>query len=205
MPVLALRLCGDVVLTSDDGAPVEPPLGSKTLALLAFLALERGAHRREKVTALLWGEYPEDKAKASLRQALTHLREALGDALVVDRASIELRDVLVCDVDEFLRLATSNPTQAIAIEIPRLLANLVIRNCPAYQEWADEKRFELGGRYSALVASCMREAMARRDWRDAARRSTSPATAAPPVRPTHAMSHVWPAKWGVHLAAQSVS
>jgi DNA-binding SARP family transcriptional activator len=169
MQVFALRLCGDVVLTSDDGTPVEPPLGSKTLALLAFLALERGPHRREEVTALLWGEYPEDKAKASLRQALTHLREALGDALVVDRVSIELRDVLVCDVDEFLQLATSNPVQAIAIEIPGLLANLVIRNCPAYQEWADEKRFELVGRYTALVGGCTREAMARRDWRDAAR------------------------------------
>lgn len=169
MTVFALRLCGDVLLTSDDGTRVEPPLGSKTLALLAFLALERGPHRREEVTALLWGEYPEDKAKASLRQALTHLREAVGDALVVDRASIELRDLVVCDVDEFLRLATSNPVQASSIDIPRFLANLVIRNCPAYQEWADEKRFELVGRYTVLVASCTREAMARREWRDAAR------------------------------------
>jgi DNA-binding SARP family transcriptional activator len=169
MPVFVLRLCGDVLLTSDDGTPVEPPLGSKTLALLAFLALERGPHRREEVTALLWGEYPEDKAKASLRQALTHLRDALGDALVVDRASIELRDVLVCDVDEFLQLAASNPVQATTIEIPRLLANLVLRNCPAYEEWADEKRLELVARYTMLVGSCTREAMARREWRDAAR------------------------------------
>ena len=72
MATLALRLCGDVVLTSDNAA-VDPPLGSKTLALLAFLALESGRHTRHEVTALLWGEYPEEKAKASLRQALTHL------------------------------------------------------------------------------------------------------------------------------------
>jgi len=169
MPALALRLCGDVALTSDDGMLVEPPLGSKTLALLAFLALERGPHRREEVTALLWGEYPEDKAKASLRQALTHLRDAIGDALVVDRVSVELRGVLACDVEDFLRLAPHDPAAATAIDVPRFLANLSTRNCPAFQEWVDEKRLELVGRYTSLVASCTREAMARREWRDAAR------------------------------------
>ena len=56
------------------------------LGLLAFLALEPGPHRREQLTALLWGDYPDDKAKASLRQALTHLRDALADSLRVDRA-----------------------------------------------------------------------------------------------------------------------
>ena len=45
--------------------------------LLAYVALEPGAHSRDELTALLWGEYPEEKAKASLRQALTHLREAV--------------------------------------------------------------------------------------------------------------------------------
>src|SRR3954470_4465511 len=69
---LTLRLCGDAALTSrPSGAPVEPPLGAKTLALLAYLAIEPGAHRREQVTALLWGDSPEERARGSLRQALT--------------------------------------------------------------------------------------------------------------------------------------
>ena len=71
MTTLALRLCGDVTLTSPDGVPVAAPLGAKTFALLAFLVVEPGPHRREQLTALLWGDYPEDRAKASLRQALT--------------------------------------------------------------------------------------------------------------------------------------
>jgi len=169
MPAFVLRLCGNVVLTSTDGAAVEPALGSKTLALLAFLALEPGAHRREEITALLWGEYPEERAKASLRQALTHVRDAIGDALVVDRSTIELRDTLVCDVNEFVRLAATDPMAAIAIEVPRFLSSLVIRNCPAFEEWADEKRLELVGRQTAIVAGMVREAMARRAWKDAAR------------------------------------
>lgn len=169
MLAFALRLCGDVVLSSHDGAPVEPALGSKTLALLAFLALEAGSHRREEVTALLWGEYPEEKAKASLRQALTHLRDALGDALFVDRTSVELRDALTCDVNDFLRLARTDPPAAIAIDIPRFMAGLAIRNCPAFDEWVDEKRLDLVNRYTLLVAGFTRELMARRAWRDAAR------------------------------------
>lgn len=168
MQAFALRLCGDVIVCSRDGAPVEPPLGSKTLALLAFLALEPGSHRREEVTALLWGEYPEEKAKASLRQALTHLRDALGDVLRVDRTAIALGDGLSCDVNEFLRLATDDPTSAIAIDIPRFLTGLVVRSCPAFEEWADQKRLALVGRYTPLIAGRTREAMARLAWRDAA-------------------------------------
>jgi len=166
MPAFALRLCGDTVLTSG-GAPVQPPLGAKTLALLAFLALEPGSHRREEAAALLWGEYPEEKAKASLRQALTHLRDALGDDLVVDRASIELRGPFDCDVTDFLRLAPSDPQAAVAIDVPRFLAGLSVRHCRSFDEWADERRRALLGRYTSLVASLARGAMARRAWRDA--------------------------------------
>lgn len=169
MPLLVLRLCGDVVLRTVDGAPIEPPLGAKTLGLLAFLALEPGAHRRERVTALLWGEFPEDKARASLRQALTHLREALGDALRIDRSSVELTGRLECDVSEFLRLAGTDVPAALAIEVPRFLDGLAIRNCQAFDEWVEEKRRELRTRYAGLLASSARDAMARRSWTDAQR------------------------------------
>ena len=104
MPSLVLRLCGDVALSSPDRVATAPPLGAKTLGLIAFLALEPGPHRREELTALLWGDSPDEKARASLRQALTHLREALGDALRVDRSTVELAGTLECDASEFLRL-----------------------------------------------------------------------------------------------------
>ena len=167
MPLLVLRLCSDVALRTADGAPIEPPLGAKTLGLLAFLALEPGAHRRERLTALLWGEFPEEKARASLRQALTHLRDALGDALRIDRATVELASQLTCDVTEFLRLGSSDPAAALAIEIPRFLEGLPVRNCQAFDEWAEEKRRDLSTRYAALLAFGARDAMARRAWVDA--------------------------------------
>ena len=55
LPALSLTLCGRVA-AAVDGSPVPGAvLGSKSLALLAFLALEPGAHSRDEVTALLWG------------------------------------------------------------------------------------------------------------------------------------------------------
>lgn len=150
-----------------DGSTIEPAPGAKSLGLLAFLALEPGAHRREEVTALLWGEFPEEKARASLRQALTHLRDAMGETLRVDRASVELVGPISCDVTEFLRLAPSDPVAALAIDIPRFLESLTVRGSEAFEEWADAKRAELLGRYVALLRAAAREAMARRAWQEA--------------------------------------
>src|SRR6476659_8529488 len=165
--LLALRLCGDVALQPLDGSTIDPAPGAKSLALLAFLALEPGVHRREEVTALLWGEFPEERARASLRQALTHLRDAMGETLRVDRATVELVGPLSCDVTEFLRLAPSDPAAALAIDIPRFLESLTVRGSEAFEEWADAKRAELLGRYVALLRAAAREAMARRAWQEA--------------------------------------
>src|SRR4051812_16423081 len=150
-PSMVLRLCSDAVLCSPDGIPVSPPLGAKTLGLLAYLAVEIGPHRREKLTALLWGDSPEDKARASLRQALTHLRNALGDSLRIDRSTVELTGQLECDAIEFLRLASVDGNAALAIDVPRFLTGLAVRNCQAFEEWVEEKRSELVARYVSLL------------------------------------------------------
>ena len=160
-------MCGEVSLKTENGAPVEPPLGAKPLALLAFLVLEPGPHRRESLTALLWSEYPEENARASLRQALSHLRDTLGDTLHVDRALVELPAQPTCDVVEFLRLATEDPAAALAIDIPAFLAGLVIRNCPVFEEWTDARKQRLLDAYRAVARDQTRDAIARRGWRDA--------------------------------------
>ena len=160
-------MCGDVALQPPDGSTLEPAPGAKSLGLLAYLALEPGAHRREEVTALLWGEFPEDRARASLRQALTHLRDPMGETLRVDRATVELVGPVSCDVSEFLQLAPTDPAAALAIAIPRFLESLTIRGSEAFEEWADAKRAELKARYVALLRAAAREAMARRAWQEA--------------------------------------
>src|SRR5262245_44268608 len=107
MTGLSLTLCGRVTVASD-GAPTAA-LSAKSLAMLAYLAPEAGPHSRDELSALLWGEYPDAKAKTSLRQALVHIREALPDSIRVDRTSVELVGPFECDVASFLRLAKESP------------------------------------------------------------------------------------------------
>ena len=81
----ALRL---VDPTGRDAAPGQ----RKLLALLAYLA--RRAPRtttREALATLMWGERPEENARASLRQALFQLKRTLGDLLDVTPESASLR------------------------------------------------------------------------------------------------------------------
>ena len=163
----SLTLLGTPALTVD-GRPAVPPLGAKPLALLAFLALEAGPHPRERLAALLWGEHPDAAARASLRQAVMQLREALGDTLRVTREAVELAGPLECDVHAFLKAAAEDPQAATAFEVPRFLAGLSVRHSQAFDEWASAKREELLRRYREILAARARDAMGRWQWRDAA-------------------------------------
>ena len=89
-PRLELRFLGEMQATLD-GAPLAGKLYGKVLALLAFLAVESGRHHsREALADLLWPTLPAEAARANLRQALFHLRRALGgsDYVVVSRGAV---------------------------------------------------------------------------------------------------------------------
>lgn len=76
-----LRIClfGSLCVTLPDSTDADLR-SAKASALLAYLAVESDqAHRREKLTGFLWPDYPESAARASLRRALTDLRQAIGD------------------------------------------------------------------------------------------------------------------------------
>jgi len=146
------------------------PIGAKSLALLAYVALEPGTHTRDELTALLWGEYPEEKAKASLRQALTHLREQVPGALRVERTTVSLAAGEVeCDVSTFLRTARESPRTAADIPVTRFLEGLHLRRCSAFEDWADGMRASLMKRMTEVLTVVTREALATRQWREAAR------------------------------------
>lgn len=138
------------------------------LALLAFLTLERRAHSRETLAGLLWGESPEAEARASLRQALKHLRDSVGDLLRADRSVVELTGPIACDVLEFLAAAERDPTQAGAFEVARFLQGFSIRHAPAFEEWVASTRTALLRRQHQVLDRLAREAMTQWRWRDAA-------------------------------------
>ncbi len=125
-----------------------PPLSlssRKAHALLAYLALPPGhPHPRDKLAALLWGELSEAEARASLRQALFTLRKALPPgfppALLVDGATVALDPAAVdVDVRRFERLVAKGTPAALAqtagLYQGDLLAGLVLKDAPHFEEW----------------------------------------------------------------------
>src|SRR3989449_211836 len=119
MSGLTLQLLGPPS-ASVSRAPPGPGMGAaKNLALLAYLALEPGSHSRESLAALLWGESPEQAARASLRQALRRLRAAVGDDLRIGHGTVELRGPVECDVTAFLATAHEHPERAAGFDVPR--------------------------------------------------------------------------------------
>lgn len=105
MTRLTLQLLGSPTAKLQDGTPVEFRY-DKVRALLAYLAVEHErAHPRARLAALLWPEASETSARHSLSQALSGLRQALGDRtldpplLLTSRESIRLDIAAGIEVD----------------------------------------------------------------------------------------------------------
>jgi DNA-binding SARP family transcriptional activator len=84
--VLRLITLGRLLLLRD-GPPSEAiHLQPKRLALLAYLALTArdGYQQRDTVLALFWPRADREQARRCLRQALFHLRNELGDGVLVN-------------------------------------------------------------------------------------------------------------------------
>src|SRR5690606_7600162 len=89
MSRLTIQLLGDLGVARD-GEPLELPPSRKTRALLAYLALNGRAFRREHLCDLLW-EIPDDP-RGSLRWSLSKLRRLVDDEtrerIVADRLTV---------------------------------------------------------------------------------------------------------------------
>ena len=100
MTGLKLHLLGGLQITRADQANIEF-ISNKVPALLAYLAVTRRAHTRDKLAALLWGEMPDTDAKNNLRQALTNLRKIADQELTITRDLIEYSGDFFLDSAQF--------------------------------------------------------------------------------------------------------
>jgi DNA-binding SARP family transcriptional activator len=115
--MLEISLGGGLQLRVD-GAELPPPASKRARAVLAYLALNPGPHPRARLAGLFWPDVLDESARASLRVALTELRQALGDAarcLVTTRESLALEGPdLSVDVRAFERaLRAGDPAGAL--------------------------------------------------------------------------------------------
>src|SRR3954453_22331731 len=108
--MLEVRLAGGLELRAD-GAELAPPASKRARAVLAYLARNAGPQPRARLAARFWPDVLDESARASLRAALTELRQALGpaaDHLVATRETVALES-------PNLRVDTRAFEQALAV------------------------------------------------------------------------------------------
>jgi DNA-binding SARP family transcriptional activator len=157
---LRLTLIGQMEAWTADEASVLP-LGRKTRALLAILALS--APRpvvRARLAELLWSRRHEEQARASLRQEIHRLLDALqptaADILNVTRDHVALRpDHVWIDVDEVLRATPAKP-EGLDLLKGKLLDEFDGID-PAFDIWLAAEREHLQDRARAVGEGLLRQ------------------------------------------------
>jgi DNA-binding SARP family transcriptional activator len=167
VPAFVLKLFGSPILVVGEDGAVTPALGAKAMAMLAYLTLEGKPQSREALASLLWGESPEAEARASLRQALKQIREAMGEGIKADRTMVQLAAPVASDVLEFRDAVERDPARASGFDVPRFMNGFSVRHAPAFEEWVAVIRAALIRQYQQVLGRLAREAMAQCRWRDA--------------------------------------
>lgn len=122
MAHLTLSLLGPFQVTLDR-RPVTGFASDKVRALLAYLAVEADCpHRRQALAGLLWPEWPESTARTYLRNALSNLRQIIGDHhaeppfLLITRETLQFNAAsdhwldVSAFTDQLARHSTDQPT-----------------------------------------------------------------------------------------------
>ncbi len=155
-PPLAIDLVGPIAVRRN-GEPVTLPQSKKTRALLAFLVLNRGPQRRERLCEIFW-QVPDDP-RGSLRWALSKLRGVVNDD-AAERIKADREYVSFDDADVSVDLAKLHEAAERALrtgdadEIERVAAALGgdLMGDLALSDQPDFEQFRLGEREKARAA-----------------------------------------------------
>ncbi|MFN2383503.1 MAG: BTAD domain-containing putative transcriptional regulator, partial [Gemmatimonadota bacterium] len=141
-----------------DSGPIDSILAQpKRLALLTYLVLaSREFHQRDALIALFWPKVSQDRARASLRQALHFLRLSLDRHLVVTRGVEQIALTphgIWCDVSAFeVALSANDPAAALDLYRGDFLAGFFVSEvAPEFEYWQEAIRLRL--RQQALAAA----------------------------------------------------
>jgi DNA-binding SARP family transcriptional activator len=148
---LRIQLLGNCEFRDGSGRPLRLT-ARKSRALLAFLALQKGAPQsRERLAALLWEDSDPELARTSLRQALSAIRRALPErsrtVLKADALTVAL-DVGAVEVDllEFRALLAESTLASLKAALPLAAATLLDgfdARSDAFEEWIGTERRSL--------------------------------------------------------------
>jgi predicted ATPase/DNA-binding SARP family transcriptional activator len=153
---LALHLLGAPRLELDH-APITADR-RKTLALLAYLAVNRWQHHRDQISAMLWPDYHQSKAYTNLRHVLWEVQQLIGEGWIAaqrdaigliadDNSSSQPGHVVWVDVASFKSLITQSHTQkdvslrisllsdAVKLYRDHFLTGFSLKDAPSFNEW----------------------------------------------------------------------
>ena len=122
----------------------------KVLALLAYLAVERGMHSRESLMSLFWPESPSNSAAASLRVTLSRLRQGLGQAgeiLITEAGNVGFDSSYPIALDlDWLNTAVREDTSPdelrsiLTMDRGEFLEGFSLPDAPAFDDWISIQR-----------------------------------------------------------------
>lgn len=148
--MLKLHTFGGLEVRTGAGEWLDPLAGrTKCLALLAYLAVEApdGRVPREKVASLLWPDRINELSRASLRVALSQIRQATDADLVAGAGTSSVglaRDHLWTDVTAFREaLEAGEERRALELYEGEFLAGVHVKGARQFQRWVDRKQGHL--------------------------------------------------------------
>lgn len=119
----------------------------KRFAFLAYMAIAGGAgyHRRDALTAMFWPELDQFAARRALRNTLYHLREAIGDGVLITRGDDAIAidpTSLTCDVTKLSAAVREGRFEEAADYYKgELLAGVHFPKAgEAFEEWLSRER-----------------------------------------------------------------
>jgi len=156
-----IHLFGTPTITKDGS--VQPTMRSKSVALLAFLAVEDRPIRRDTAATLLWPDCGQSAARRNLRTCLSEIRQRLpAGALVTDGGALRLSvENLRVDVREFSMIPEQQPSAAAVTRwCPAgFMEGFTLEDCPEFDNWQTVTSEMLNRRLEMLLAAAVRGLM----------------------------------------------
>jgi pimeloyl-ACP methyl ester carboxylesterase/DNA-binding SARP family transcriptional activator len=168
MAGLEIRLLGELRILRD-GEILPLPHSKKTRALLAYLALQGGAQRRDDLCEMFW-DAPDDP-RGALRWSLAKLRPLLNDGtlerLAADRervafvrggAAVDLLDAEAAIDDGIEAMDAGGLARLEAMFAGRALAGMELPRQPAFESWRMSQEERARGLHLRLLDARLRRA-----------------------------------------------
>ena len=161
------------------GASLEGPAGALTgraaqrhrLALLALLASSGSGVTRDKLTAYLWPEADEERARHLLSNSLYMLRQALGEEALISAGDVVRLDAarVRADVRDFEdAIGRGELARAVGLYTGPFLDGFFLADAPEFERWANRERERLATVYARALESLAEGAEGDGDFRTAA-------------------------------------